>query len=94
MTIQPHTEFKLTDALGTPRALPALDAAAQANVMRELAALSAQKNAAVETLIRTPEGEASYGKEVRIAGVSGSQRAIAMLADLFAAPTAERGRTI
>lgn len=87
MSIQTHDS-----EIGRPRPLPAIDSAARQIIDGELANLAAQKNAAVTNLIRTPEGEVTFGS-ANILGVTASQGAMKFLADLFAAP-APRGRSI
>ncbi len=55
-----------------------------------------EQNAALALLnsTRTQQGEATFRGPVVIAGATGSKGALAILADLFAAPARDNGRTV
>ena len=59
-------------------------------------AFAAEQAAALALLnsTRTQAGEATYRGPVVITGASGSKGALAILADLFAAPARDNGRTV
>lgn len=81
-----------------PRLRPAagdLNERVQAELAHHAKQFAQEREAALQLLQRDEAGESTHkGGSSHIAGVTGSEKALALLADLFAAPTRPTGRSM